>query len=411
MNKWQTKRLGSVATIARGGSPRPIDDYILPIAADGYNWLKIGDVNPDAKYITSVSSKIKEEGLKKTRLVKAGDFILSNSMSFGRPYITKIDTCIHDGWLTIGEISSELSKEYLYYMLTTESIQAKLASLSAGSGVLNLKKETVAGVMIDLPPIDEQEAIVSALSDCDESIGSQSAEIVRITELKKGLMQQILSGNLRFKDSDDNDFPAWKDKELGDVTRLQSGYAFKSSAYSEDGDYKVLTIANVQSGKLNIDKINSVKEMPKDIRPQQILSYGDILISMTGNVGRVCLVDVKNCLLNQRVGKIICEDEVSKEYIYMLVSSPQFMSRMENKAQGGAQGNLSTGDILGYEFSLPVLREQQRIATFFSNLDLQIDALKSLRDETVKQKKWLLNNLVTGKIRLPKFNKEGEGNE
>ena len=102
MNKsnWTYKKLGEVVTIERGGSPRPIQDYITT-AENGLNWIKIGDAVEGSKYITSTKEKIKPEGLKKTRFVHKGDFILSNSMSFGRPYILAIDGCIHDGWLVL----------------------------------------------------------------------------------------------------------------------------------------------------------------------------------------------------------------------------------------------------------------------------------------------------------------------
>ena len=97
---WVEKRLGEVAEIQRGGSPRPIKDFITK-NKDGYNWIKIGDVDPSGKFITSTAEKIRKEGLRKTRQVFAGEFLLSNSMSFGRPYILKIDGCIHDGWLVL----------------------------------------------------------------------------------------------------------------------------------------------------------------------------------------------------------------------------------------------------------------------------------------------------------------------
>ncbi len=99
-SKWEYKKLGEVCTIERGGSPRPIADYITD-KSDGINWIKIGDAVEGSRYITQTKEKIKPEGVKKSRLVHRGDFILSNSMSFGRPYILDVDGCIHDGWLVL----------------------------------------------------------------------------------------------------------------------------------------------------------------------------------------------------------------------------------------------------------------------------------------------------------------------
>ena len=98
---WAWERLGNITTIARGGSPRPIKSY-LTTELDGVNWIKIGDTEKNGKYIFSTKEKIKPEGIAKSRYVKSGDFLLTNSMSFGRPYILKTDGCIHDGWLMIG---------------------------------------------------------------------------------------------------------------------------------------------------------------------------------------------------------------------------------------------------------------------------------------------------------------------
>ena len=100
-DKWDYKTIGDVCIVERGGSPRPIDDYITD-DINGINWIKIGDTD-DSMFITKTAQKIRPEGMKKSRFVQPGDFLLSNSMSFGRPYILKIDGCIHDGWLVLRE--------------------------------------------------------------------------------------------------------------------------------------------------------------------------------------------------------------------------------------------------------------------------------------------------------------------
>ncbi len=103
---------GELATIVRGASPRPIKNFITT-DADGVNWIKIGDVKPGSKYITETNEKITADGAKKSRLVKEGDFILSNSMSFGRPYIMKTRGCIHDGWLAISDFDEYFISDFL----------------------------------------------------------------------------------------------------------------------------------------------------------------------------------------------------------------------------------------------------------------------------------------------------------
>jgi type I restriction enzyme S subunit len=195
---WESKRLEEVATISRGGSPRPIESYLTD-DSDGLNWLRIGDIDVADKYIYRTTDKIKREGLKKTTQVQIGDLILSNSMSFGRPYIMKIDACIHDGWLAFKNISKEIKTEYLYYILSSDKTQSTFYSLAMGSGVKNLKRESVSSIEIKFPEIDEQNKILAILSSVDEKISINKKLKEKLILFKKGLMQNLLSGNKRVK--------------------------------------------------------------------------------------------------------------------------------------------------------------------------------------------------------------------
>ena len=115
---WEWVKLGNICVIARGGSPRPIKEYITT-APDGVNWIKIGDTEKNGKYISQTAEKIKPSGVSKSRMVHAGDFLLTNSMSFGRPYILKVDGCIHDGWLVLSNRFGCYSVDFLYYILSS----------------------------------------------------------------------------------------------------------------------------------------------------------------------------------------------------------------------------------------------------------------------------------------------------
>ena len=197
---WREKKLGEDATILRGGSPRPIEDYITD-SQDGLNWIKIGDVKPDDKYFRKTAEKIKKEGLTKTRQVKKGDFILSNSMSFGRPYILDIDGCIHDGWLVIQDYQETYDMQFLYYVLCSDGVKDQYIAMAAGSSVQNLNKEKVANVILNAPAsLEEQSAIASVLSSMDEEISSLEAKREKYTSIKQGMMQQLLTGKIRLID-------------------------------------------------------------------------------------------------------------------------------------------------------------------------------------------------------------------
>lgn len=194
---WVEIRLGTVATILRGGSPRPIEDYVTD-SPDGLNWLKIGDVKPNDKFFRSTSEKIKREGLGKTRQVKRGDLILSNSMSFGRPYILDIDGCIHDGWLVIQNYQDTYDTQFLYYALCSEEVKNQYISMAAGSSVKNLNKEKVANVVLFAPKSqNEQCAIAKVLSSMDDEIVQLEAKHDKYIAIKQGMIQQLLTGKIR----------------------------------------------------------------------------------------------------------------------------------------------------------------------------------------------------------------------
>ena len=161
-DSWCWCRLGDLAFIARGGSPRPITEY-LTNDSDGYNWIKISDTDKGGKYINATKQRIKKEGLYKTRLIRKGDFLLTNSMSFGRPYISNIEGCIHDGWLVFSFPNNCIISDFIYYLLSSSFIYKQFADSAAGAVVQNLNTDKVIETIIPLPPLAEQEKIVEII--------------------------------------------------------------------------------------------------------------------------------------------------------------------------------------------------------------------------------------------------------
>ena len=150
---WQIKTLGEIFLIERGGSPRPIKNF-LTNDENGINWIKIGDTKNVSKYIYSTAEKIKPEGKKHSRFVEIGDLILSNSMSFGHPYIMKTTGCIHDGWVVFRNTKKLIDEEYAYYALISNQIYAEFSKLATGSTVKNLSIDRIKQVAIPLPPLE-----------------------------------------------------------------------------------------------------------------------------------------------------------------------------------------------------------------------------------------------------------------
>lgn len=187
---WGAGSLGGLSRIVRGGSPRPIDSFITTDAG-GLNWLKIGDVDKEAKFVTRTAERVRPEALSKTRVVHPGDLILSNSMSFGRPYILQITTCIHDGWIAITQIANEADREFLYYSISAPSSQSYFVNSAAGGGVQNLNADVIKGLPVRYPTIPEQQRIASCLSSLDALIAAEVRKLKALRTHKMGLLQQL----------------------------------------------------------------------------------------------------------------------------------------------------------------------------------------------------------------------------
>ena len=157
-----------VANICRGASPRPIAKYLTD-DENGINWIKIGDVAEEDIYITHTAEKVTEDGAKKSRAVEPGDFILSNSMSFGRPYIVGIQGCVHDGWLIISDYQDYLDPLFFYYELRSDLVQRQFDGSANGSCVKNLNSDLVKKVKIHIPSMDKQKEFIEFAEQSDKS--------------------------------------------------------------------------------------------------------------------------------------------------------------------------------------------------------------------------------------------------
>ena len=187
---WEQRKFSELVQIERGGSPRPIDDFITD-APNGLNWVKIGDAPTQGNYITKTAEKIRPEGLSKTREVHPGDLILSNSMSFGKPYIMGIDGCIHDGWLLIRNTYGVFDLTFLCHLLGTPQMLSQYRSLAAGSTVNNLNKELVGNTYVTIPSITEQRVLGAYLEQLDNLITLHQRKCDKLKKFKKYMLQNM----------------------------------------------------------------------------------------------------------------------------------------------------------------------------------------------------------------------------
>ncbi len=254
---WEWVRFSTLVEIVRGGSPRPIKDY-LTYEVDGINWIKIGDTEKGEKYINNVKEKIKKSGLNKTRFVKKGTFLLTNSMSFGRPYILNVDGAIHDGWLAISNYENSLNRDYLFYILSSNVVYSQFLSLISGAVVKNLNSDKVASILIPLPPLAEQQRIIEAIESALEKVDEYAESYNRLEQLdkefpdklKKSILQYAMQGKLVEQDPNDESVEVLLEKIRAEKQKLFEEGKIKK---------KDLDISIVSQGDDNSYYLNNIK--------------------------------------------------------------------------------------------------------------------------------------------------------
>jgi len=187
---WEERKFGKCVLIQRGGSPRPIENFMTD-DENGINWIKIGDVAIGSRYITKTKEKIISEGEKHSRKVQKGDLILSNSMSFGRPYIMAIDGCIHDGWLLIRDEKKMFDLEYLLQLLSSDYMLNQYRALASGGVVINLNSELVQSTNVLIPNKDEQHKIGYFFTHLDHLLTLHQQELEKLKNIKKACLEKM----------------------------------------------------------------------------------------------------------------------------------------------------------------------------------------------------------------------------
>ena len=199
LNKNECKNiyLNDVCSVERGSSPRPIKEFLTE-KEGGINWIKIGDTKHSKKYITSTRQRITEEGAKKSRRVKKGDFVLTNSMSYGKPFIMAIDGCIHDGWFAL-KLKDNIDNDFFYYLLSSSKVQNQFKSLATGSVVKNISGELVKKTMLIIPSKNKQIEIRKKLTFISEYIHkineSTLLKITNYNKLKLSIFNSVININ------------------------------------------------------------------------------------------------------------------------------------------------------------------------------------------------------------------------
>ena len=225
---------------------------------------------------------------------------------------------------------------YKGYAFSSMSFHHQIRRIAQGTKIYSINSKNFSECYVGIPSKDEQQKIADLLRLIDERIATQNKVIEDLKKLKCAISKHLFSR----KDLLETTI------RLADIATLKNGYAFQSSKYNILGKWKILTIANVSGERyINEEDCNCIINLPNDIQGHQVLKEGDILISLTGNVGRVSLCKDGNYLLNQRVGLLHITKNVNQEFLYQVLSSRRFENSMVACGQGAAQMNIGKGDV------------------------------------------------------------------
>lgn len=299
-SKWEYKKIGDVCIVERGGSPRPIEQYITD-ADDGINWIKIGDTS-ESMYITKTAQKIRPEGMKKSRYVQPGDFLLSNSMSFGRPYILKIDGCIHDGWLVLRDKNDLFDKRFLYYYLSAKPTYEKFKLMAVGGVVNNLNSDMVRNVYVPIPSKEEQAKIADLFDDVNTVLLKRQQQLQKLDDLVKARFVELF-GDM-FLNSE-----AWNEAPLESMADIVSGIT-KGRNVSGKHLIKVpyMAVSNVKEGYIDWTTVKTIEATEQEINQYRLLP-DDVLMTEGGDPdklgrGAIIKVPLENCIHQNHIFRV-----------------------------------------------------------------------------------------------------------
>jgi type I restriction enzyme S subunit len=317
------------------------------------------------------------------RKPQKGDILYSVVGSFGIPVLIKenVKFTFQRHIAILRPNPHIVEPAYMYYSMLSKAffLQADAAAIGAAQRTISLS--SLQNLTINLPDLPTQRRIASILSAYDDLIENNRRQIKLLEEAAQRLYREWFV-ELRFPGHEgvkvvDGVPEGWMKGTVDNIVKLLSGYPFKSSEYVSSGKYRLITIKNVKDGEFSPDNVDYIDQLPDKVPSHCILTEGDILLSLTGNIGRVCIVNGYNYLLNQRVAKL---QTLHPAYAYCMFRSKEMLNKMTALSNGVAQQNLS-----------PIRAEKIRILIPSSNL---LSQFKNIVEPIISQI-ILLNNQIT----------------
>ena len=331
--EWNKYTINDLATVVGGGTP---DTTVKSYWGGDIQWFTPSEIGKN-KYVDFSKRTITRDGLDNSsaKLLPLHTILLSSRATVGECSIASNECTTNQGFQSL--IAKQCNIDFLYYLIQTK--KKDLIRNACGSTFLEISANEIRKIKVAVPVQNEQEQIAKLLSLIDGRIATQNKIIEDLKKLKSAISKYLFAR----KDLLETTIC------LSNIATLKNGYAFQSGKYNALGKWKILTITNVPGERyINDEDCNCIINLPNDIQDHQVLKEGDILISLTGNVGRVSLCKNGDYLLNQRVGLLQLAKNVNQEFLYQILSSQKFENSMIACGQGAAQMNIGKGDVESY---------------------------------------------------------------
>ncbi|GAA8092514.1 restriction endonuclease subunit S [Helicobacter pylori] len=394
-SNWQRVRLGDICEIKRGASPRPIENPKWFCANSNVGWVRISDISKNSRFLYKTAQKLSKKGIEKSRLVKQDSLIMSMCATIGKPIITKIDTCIHDGFVVFENPKIDLN--YLYYFLCYIE-KEWLESGQQGSQV-NLNVDLIKNKEVFYPKdLNEQIAIANILSALDRYLYALRALILKKESVKKALSFELLSQRKRLKGFNQ----AWQRVRLGDICEIKRGASPRPIEnpkwFCANSNVGWVRISDISKNSRFLYK-TAQKLSKKGIEKSRLVKQDSLIMSMCATIGKPIITKIDTCIHD---GFVVFENpKIDLNYLYY------FLCYIEKEwlesGQQGSQVNLNVDLIKNKEVFYPKdLNEQIAIANILSALDHEIISLKNKKRQFENIKKALNHDLMSAKIRVLK---------
>ncbi len=385
--EWANKKFGELGYFLGGGTPSTKNQEFW----NGYiPWISSSDLSEDNIYGINYNRYISQEAVKQsaTKIVPAKSILIVSRVGVGKVAVNELELCTSQDYSNL-----VLADDYYLFVAYLIKIKTKrLLEFNQGTSIKGLLKSDLESLKIQIPSLPEQQKIASFLSAVDQKIQQLTRKKKLLKQYKKGVMQKIFSQEIRFRpalteasgDENGNDFPDWEEKRLGEFASVTMGQSPDSKSYNHNANGILLIQGNADI----VNRLTNPRQWTCE--PTKTCEVGDLILTVRAPVGSISK-SIHNACIGRGVCSIKSKNNSDIEFLYQILLDyePKWV-RLE---QGSTFTAVSRTDIKSIKINLPILPEQQKIASFLTSIDKKIEIVQNKLTQSQKFKKGLLQQM------------------